>query len=161
MRNPKPPKKLSQAQIAKLTVEEQKAYFEAILASEGLAPLDQGDLIRSKGSGGRPTGDIETMLLRRERKELEITYRQDILRSHKFTNRLEKTIWSLYAEGLGTLRISKLVHKDHTTVRTIIKSIRTAFREQQAKPVSIKRLISNCDLDFLADLLNLLNTKGH
>ena len=155
----KKPHTLTTNQIAKLCIAKQQQYFESILEDEGLGPLDVGNRVREEGKGGRVARNrpgTQTQLLARELGEREMMLRKDILRTHKFSSSEEKQMWALYAEPLTVADIGLQLKRRKDTVRQTLKAIRTAYTHSQDKPVNIKRLIADCDFNFLIELYKLM-----
>jgi hypothetical protein len=133
------------------------ARWEARLRAEGLASLDYPDgddvIVSNRGSGKlHPDETADGQLVARAASESAIDHARDVLRSHRFHASLDRRIWALHADGLGTREIAKRVGFWRQGVRASLAATKAAIRKKEKRRATIETAISKSDTGFLCAL---------
>lgn len=144
--------------------------FERILASEGLAPIDKPLARRQVPKlTDAPTGriirqDIATRVHSPEQAAAADAYlgwAREILRTHRFGGRRQKSVWKLYAEGLT---LTAIVRRLRVSRRSVTRAIERVARAAPPAPVpnpwrKSQRVVRTNDNQFVAMLRELLEER--
>lgn len=150
-------------------VPSQLRSWEARLAAEGLAPLDDAHGMRKweshngRASAGK-TAERPSLAFssRADRRHDKRAMDLDSLRQRwRFRTKREREVWRLHCDGVGYQSIAKALRMSERQVRNVFARVEAAQRRNRSvNPAKLRRYIAEADPAVVRKLLAAVTSGG-